>query len=152
MNYQLSINYFKISSKFIFKRFPPVIFTQSNRQFLNEKKSLEQEFDEKKYNKISERDRMKLRVEQFKSDFKWALERFKNYTIRAFNSDNTFVHFDDNQLIKIWDFDQRNNDKLSSYYVEYKLDKMNDMNNWTCTCDSDYDLGKLKKLINQFIY
>lgn len=150
MNYQLSINYFKNSTK-IFNRFLVTIFTQQNRQFFNEKKSLELELDEKKYNKISERERLKLKVQQIKSDFKWAFERFKDYTIRAFNSDNTFIHFDDNQIIKIWDFDQRNNNKLSSYYVDYKLDKMNDMNNWTCTCDSDYDLGKLK-ISNGFIY
>ena len=89
----------------------------------------------------SEMARFKASVKDFKKDLAWSLQRAKDVSLDSMRSDNKRFQFDENETIKFWDFNQANNDKISSFRLDNKNDKLNDFNNWHCTCDSDFDVG-----------
>ena len=89
----------------------------------------------------TEMERFKKSIKNFKEETKWHFRQFKEEVLQAFTSDNKRFSFQDLEEVKMWDFNQANNDKLSSYRLAYKRDKLNDMNNWYVTCDSDFDIG-----------
>ena len=119
-----------------------MLMIQSTRSLYEQTRSGSVDFENKKRAQMNETQRLKETTKMMKKDLKWAWQIFKDATFNAFRADVGTVAFDDNQLIKIWDFNQRNNEKLSSYSLEFKSDKLNDMNNWLVTCDADYDVGK----------
>ncbi|XP_046909327.2 complex I intermediate-associated protein 30 [Dermatophagoides farinae] len=118
-----------------------MLMIQSTRSLYEQTRSGSVDFENKKRAQMNETQRLKETTKMMKKDLKWAWQIFKDATFNAFRADVGTVAFDDNQLIKIWDFNQRNNEKLSSYSLEFKSDKLNDMNNWLVTCDADYDVG-----------
>ncbi|UXI19541.1 mitochondrial inner membrane protease subunit [Sarcoptes scabiei] len=102
------------------------------------------DYEKKKNQNISLKDRIDLTTKAFRQNLKWSWERMKKSTGSLYRSDCEFHSFDDNQLIKVWDFNQKNNDKISSLVLKYKENKTDDFKNWTATCDSDYDVGYSK--------
>lgn len=102
------------------------------------------DYEKKKNQNISLKDRIDLTTKAFRQNLKWSWERMKKSTGSLYRSDCEFHSFDDNQLIKVWDFNQKNNDKISSLVLKYKENKTDDFKNWTATCDSDYDVGEIK--------
>ncbi len=103
---------------------------------------MEQKKKEMIRSKRTEVERLKKSVQDFKQELKWSWTRYKEAILLMMSSDNKRFIFKDNEVVKFWDFNQANNGKLSSYRLDYKKDKFNDINNWNTTCDSDYDLGK----------
>ncbi|KAH9394611.1 Complex I intermediate-associated protein 30, mitochondrial [Tyrophagus putrescentiae] len=102
---------------------------------------MEQKKKEMIRSKRTEVERLKKSVQDFKQELKWSWTRYKEAILLMMSSDNKRFIFKDNEVVKFWDFNQANNGKLSSYRLDYKKDKFNDINNWNTTCDSDYDLG-----------
>lgn len=97
--------------------------------------------------KGTEIERLKKSVQNFKKESKWMWQRYKDAIFLMMSSDNKRFFFKDKEVVKFWDFNQANNGKLSSYRLDYKNDKFNDMNNWYTTCDSDFDVGMFLLLI-----
>ena len=91
--------------------------------------------------KGSEIESYKRFFQGFKKEFIWGLNYIKDLSTHYFTSDNRRYYFDEGEIIKIWDFNQANNEKISSFYLDYKNDKFNDMHNWFVTCDADFDVG-----------
>lgn len=102
---------------------------------------MEQKKKEMRRSKGTELERLKKGVQNFKKETKWMWQRYKDAIFLMMSSDNKRFFFKDKELVKFWDFNQANNGKLSSYRLDYKNDKFNDMNNWYTTCDSDFDVG-----------
>lgn len=120
------------------------IVFQSTRTLYEQTRSGSMEFERKKLKQLREKseiERLKLGVKAIKNEIAWTWDNFKNRTIYAFSSDNKRMTFEDQEIVKFWDFNQANNGKVSSFLMEHKTDKLNDMNNWSATCDADFDIG-----------
>lgn len=126
------------------------LFHTSKRLFYEQTRTGSLEYEQKKFKKLypTEKDRIIDSVKSTNDELRWAWKRFKTDVIGMFRSDTKNFVFDDQEIVKVWDFDQRNNGKVSSLYLDYKRDKLNDMNNFQVSCDSDYELGLFISTVN----
>ena len=91
---------------------------------------------EKKWQEMSEWDKFIGGWHALKHEFKlWEQECRNTYC-----SDSTVNSFDNKEIVKLWDFDQRNNNIVSS--VNNDQMDTNDMNRWRTSCDSAYGEGE----------
>lgn len=133
----------------LFKRlssFSKNVSNTNKRYFYEQTKSGSVAFEERKEKILkgnkTEAELMVEHAKDMKHDIKWFWNIVKDRTVGVFRSDNKRVCFEDQELVKFWDFNQHNNNVLSSYDLDYKKDKFNDMNNWQVTCDADFDVGE----------
>lgn len=135
----------------LIKSFKPIIWNYGNLKifYLSRRCLYEQtrtgsvEMERRKLKKLYPRewDRVKDAFKTMIDEFRWLFNILKNNNLGAFRSDNKIIRFEDEEIVKVWDFDQRNNGRISSLYLDYKKNKLNDMDNFQVSCDSDFDIG-----------
>ncbi|XP_054154382.1 complex I intermediate-associated protein 30, mitochondrial-like [Oppia nitens] len=105
--------------------------------YLSGHKKYEEKRD-KNWEQLSEWDKLKMSVKTIKQETSlWVQEMRDTYGL-----DNTTDFYEDQEIIKYWDFNQRNNDRISSYCNTFNRGViMNDMKRWRTACDSDHNEG-----------
>ncbi|CAG2112915.1 unnamed protein product [Medioppia subpectinata] len=67
----------------------------------------------------------------------WAEEVRDRYGLESL-----YDHYDDGEVVKLWDFNQRHNGVITSYHNrDNRGVETNDMKKWIIACDSDYNEG-----------
>jgi hypothetical protein len=94
-----------------------------------------EEIREEKWNQLTEWDKISGGFHVVKQEIKLYFEELKE----KYSLDASFNRFEDQEIVKLWDFNQKNNKIVSSLYN--KRNKLNDLNKWVTACDSDYNEG-----------
>ena len=91
---------------------------------------------EEKWENMSEWDKIVGGWHTLKHEFRlWGREIRNQYSL-----DSTVDSYANGEIVKLWDFDQRNNDIISSY--NNNDFSTNDMTRWRTACDSDHNEGQ----------
>jgi hypothetical protein len=90
---------------------------------------------EDKWNQLTEWDKISGGFSVVKREMKLYFEELRE----KYSLDASFNNFEDQEIVKLWDFNQKNNTIVSSLYN--KRNQLNDMNKWVTACDSDYNEG-----------
>ena len=94
-----------------------------------------EEIREKKWQEMSEWDKFVGGLHTLRQEFRmWGQEVRDQYGMDA-----TYNHFENKEIVKLWDFDQTNNNVISS--VNNDSFETNDMKRWRTSCDSIYGEG-----------
>lgn len=97
-----------------------------------------EEIREKKWEELSEWDKLVGGWTSLKHEFRlWKQEVRDQYFLDA--TPNIFAN---KEIVKLWDFDQRNNDVISSVNNMDASRETNDMKKWRTSCDSVYGEGQ----------